>query len=281
MPGTLYVVATPIGNLEDITLRALRTLREVDLIAAEDTRRTAKLLAHFEIQKPVISLREHNEARETPRLVDRLAGGISIALVTDAGTPTIADPGAHLIAAARAGGIKVVPIPGASAIMTALSGTGLPADRFRFLGFPPPSGQAREQWFDTLVQTPETVVFYEAPHRVSRTLTYATEVLVNRQIIIARELTKQFEELVKWDNKTPIQDRGEFVVVVGPSEEVTREEPGATDVAVLLGQLTDIASLDEAAALAMLGVHYGITPTRARNLAKKGAIALKRSADNH
>jgi 16S rRNA (cytidine1402-2'-O)-methyltransferase len=229
----------------------------------------------------MVSLREHNEGRETPRLLDRMAGGASIALVTDAGTPTIADPGAHLISAARRAGLKVVPIPGASAIMTALSGIGLPADRFRFLGFPPVSGQDRDRWFDDLEQTHETVVFYEAPHRISRTLTELAETLGNRHIIIGRELTKQFEELVEWDKKTAIQDRGEFVVVVGPVLESSRQEPEAISVATLVGYLTKGPDIDDTAAVAMAAAHYGLTTTRTRNLAKKGAIALKRSADNY
>src|SRR5678815_494423 len=135
MPGTLFVVATPIGNLEDLSFRALRTLKEVDLIAAEDTRRTAKLLAHYAIRKPMVSLREHNEHRETPKLVARLAAGESIALVSDAGTPGISDPGQFLVQAAREAAIKVSPIPGPSAVMAALSATGLAADSFVFLGF--------------------------------------------------------------------------------------------------------------------------------------------------
>ena len=137
MPGTLFVVATPIGNLEDFTFRGVRTLREVDLIAAEDTRRTAKLLAHYDIKKPVVSLREHNEVRESTRLVARMLAGENVALVSDAGTPGIADPGARLVAAARASDVRVVPIPGASAVAAALSATGLPGDQFLFLGFAP------------------------------------------------------------------------------------------------------------------------------------------------
>src|SRR5262245_16760447 len=170
MPGTLFVVATPIGNLEDLSFRALRTLKEVDLIAAEDTRRTAKLLAHYEIRKPMVSLREHNERRETPRLIDRLRTGQSIALVSDAGTPGVSDPGQHLVRSAHDAGIKVSPIPGPSAVMAALSASGEPGDEFRFKGFVPRSGDLRKRWLADLQAEPGTVIFFEAPHRIARTL---------------------------------------------------------------------------------------------------------------
>ena len=160
MPGTLFVVATPIGNLEDLTFRALRILKEVALIAAEDTRRTAKLLAHYEIRCPMVSLHEHNEFREAPGLVARLAGGISVALVSDAGTPGIADPGARLVSLARAAGVPVVPIPGASAVATALSATGLEGREFVFMGFVPPRGREREEWMERLVAEPRIVVLF-------------------------------------------------------------------------------------------------------------------------
>ena len=150
MPGLLFVVATPVGNLEDLTFRALRVLREVDLIAAEDTRRTAKLLAHYDVRTSVVSLHEHNEFREAPRLVRRLESGTNIAVVSDAGTPAIADPGARLVRLARAHGIKVVPIPGASAVTAALSVAGVTEPEFVFAGFPPSHGKAREDWFEGL-----------------------------------------------------------------------------------------------------------------------------------
>jgi 16S rRNA (cytidine1402-2'-O)-methyltransferase len=162
MPGTLFVVATPIGNLEDLTFRALRTLKEVDLIAAEDTRRTSKLLAHYEIRKPLVSVREHNEAKSAARLVERLAAGESIALVSDAGTPGIADPGARLVAAVRAAGLPVIAIPGASAVAAAISICGFDASEFVFMGFPPPGGTARADWFERLDAETRPVVFFEA-----------------------------------------------------------------------------------------------------------------------
>src|SRR5690242_16233706 len=166
MPGTLFVVATPIGNLEDISARALRVLRDVAAIAAEDTRRTAHLLARYAIATPTTSLHEHNEAKKTAALVARLERGESLALVSDAGTPTISDPGQRLIRAALDAGIRVEPIPGPNAVLAALAGSGLPADRFTFLGFPPTRSSDRERWLDDLRSIAHTVIFFESPHRL-------------------------------------------------------------------------------------------------------------------
>src|SRR5690606_22426027 len=220
-------------NLEDLTFRALRTLKEVNLIAAEDTRRTGKLLAHYGIAKPVVSLHEHNEHREAPKLVARLLRGESIALVSDAGTPALSDPGAMLVRLAREAGSPVVPIPGPSAVTAALSVSGLPATPFTFAGFPPPSGTARERWLESVFQTSGTIVFFEAPHRVERTLADLEPLLVNRKIILNRELSKIHEQSVKWpidssQLKTSILARGEFVVVVGPSGR-PESEPGTVE----------------------------------------------------
>ena len=281
MPGTLFVVATPIGNLEDLTFRALRTLREVDLIAAEDTRRTSKLLAHYEIRKPLVSLHEHNEDRESRQLVARLAAGENIALVSDAGTPTIADPGYRLVASARAAGIAVVPIPGVSALTAALSASGEPADRFTFLGFPPSGGLARDRWFERLATEANTVVFYESPHRIERTMADAFELLVNRHTVVCRELTKINEELVIWNNKSRIKPRGEFVVVVGPASEAEVVEPSAEPVAAFVGQIIEKLSLGEDAAMSLAAAHFAIPAGKVRKLLKKGRILLKRSSDNH
>ena len=170
MPGTLFVVATPIGNLEDISARALRVLREVALIAAEDTRRTAHLLARYAITTPTTSLHEHNEAKKATSLVERLKRGDDIALVSDAGTPTVSDPGARLIGAAIESGARVEPIPGPSAALAALMASGLPTDTFLFLGFPPIRSKDRKSWFEVLKTAGRTVVFFEAPHRIRRTL---------------------------------------------------------------------------------------------------------------
>jgi len=160
MPGTLYVVATPIGNLEDVTLRALRILREVSVIAAEDTRRTARLLQHYSISTPTTSLHQHNEGRRTGGLLARLAAGESVALVSDAGTPVVSDPGGNLVAAAHAAGIRIEPIPGPSAALAALSVSGMPAEPFAYVGFPPVKGNARKNWFASLSTQPSTIVLF-------------------------------------------------------------------------------------------------------------------------
>jgi len=280
VPGTLFVVATPIGNLEDFSFRGVRTLREVDLIAAEDTRRTSKLLAHYEIQKPMVSLREHNETREADRLISRLEAGENIALVSDAGTPGIADPGADLVRLVRAAGIRVVPIPGANAIAAALSAAGLPADQFLFLGFPPASGQQRDRWFEDLVSSKRTAVFYEAPHRIVRTMDDLSKYLVKSPVVLCREITKINEELVEWNKDQPIKDLGEFVVVVGSPDTVDDTDPDETKLAVLFGQITNSTGLPEEAVTAMVAAHFKVSPTRTRKLLKKGRILLKRAQDN-
>ena len=280
MPGTLFVVATPIGNLEDLTMRALRTLREVDLIAAEDTRRTSKLLAHYEIQKPLVSLHEHNETRETVRLVSKLESGLNIALVSDAGTPAIADPGYHLVAQAREAGIAVVPIPGANAAIAALSAAGLPADSFLFLGFPPSSGVARERWLERLAREASAVVFYESPHRIRRTLGDLSEYLVERTILLGRELTKVNEELVLWDKHRPVREQGEFVVVVGPTQPSVAEDPEPSVLALFVGQITEKLEFDEPEALELAAARFRVGLPKAVKLLKKGRILLMRSKDN-
>lgn len=280
MPGTLFVVATPIGNLEDLTMRALRTLREVDLIAAEDTRRTSKLLAHYEIRKSLVSLHEHNETREAQRLVSKLVSGLNIALVSDAGTPAIADPGYHFVAQAREAGIPVVPIPGANAAITALSASGVPADSFLFLGFPASGGAARDRWFDRLAAETGTVVFYESPHRIQRTMEELKDYLGERHILVGRELTKVNEQLVVWDKIGRLREQGEFVVVVGPLQEVHGQEPEPTDLAAFVGQLTEKLRLSEAQSLNLATTHFGVALPKAAKLLKKGRILLKRSKDN-
>ena len=280
MPGTLFVVATPIGNLEDLTMRALRTLREADLIAAEDTRRTSKLLAHYEIQKPVISLHEHNESREADRLVSKLGSGLNIALVSDAGTPAIADPGHRFVAKAREAGIRVVPIPGANAAVTALSASGMAADSFLFLGFPPSGGAARERWFQRLSTEPSTVAFYESPHRITRTLEELVDYLGERTIFVSRELTKVNEELVIWNKLSGIREQGEFVVVVSPGVEPPDNEPDPVEVASFIGQITDNFGFKEEEAVELAVARFHVAAPKARKLLKKGRIALKGSKDN-
>ncbi len=198
MPGTLYLVATPIGNLEDITLRALRVLREeVAAIACEDTRQTQKLLAHYTIRKPLISYHEHNEANRAAELVEILEAGDSIALVSDAGTPLLSDPGYRVVTAAIEHGIRVEPVPGASALLCALTASGLATDSFLFAGFLPPKVTARRKRLESLAEETVTVVAYESPHRILETLDAITEVFGERVVVLARELTKLHEEFLR------------------------------------------------------------------------------------
>jgi 16S rRNA (cytidine1402-2'-O)-methyltransferase len=271
----LFVVATPIGNLEDLSFRALRTLKEVDLIAAEDTRRTAKLLAHYEIRKPVVSLREHNEVREAPKLLARLESGLSIALVSDAGTPGISDPGAKLVRAARDRGIKVVPIPGPNAIAAALSASGIPVDEFVFMGFPPRGGEARQEWLSRLGNERRTVVFFESPHRINRTLQNMNPILVKRPHVVARELTKAHEELV--ESPTIIADRGEFTVVVSPMPDGPRRDAvvEGSDVYEMLCRLTEKAGFDETTAAKLTALAFEIDVRTVAKIAKKQKIWAK------
>ena len=287
MPGTLFIVATPIGNLEDISLRALRTLREVDLIAAEDTRRTAKLLSHYNIHRPMVSLHEHNEHRESPKLIARMEAGSSVALVSDAGTPGISDPGEHLVRLARARGITVTPIPGPSAITTALSASGLPASRFVFMGFVPRSGSARQHWFTQLAAEPQTVVFFEVPHRLDSLLAdLDTYLSVVRPIQIYRELTKIHEEMVI----SPIMPReragkaiGEFVIVVGPAPQDGAKAHGAQErlekAARLVGCLTTYCGFNRIDATAIASKAMDVDPRHVKKAVKRAGIEARRRSD--
>ena len=220
---TLYVVATPIGNLQDITLRALEVLKTVDAIAAEDTRHTSHLLSHFAIQKKLIAVHEHNEQKSAQILLERLQSGESIALVTDAGTPGISDPGAIVVDVLREAGVKVVPVPGASAVIAALSASGITANGYVFYGFLPASGSQRRKALEALKGYSSTLVFYEAPHRIIECVEDLAKVLGGeRRITIARELTKTFETFHRcvlqdakgWLESDPNQQRGEFVLLV-------------------------------------------------------------------
>lgn len=222
--GTLYVVATPIGNLEDVSARALRVLAEVALIAAEDTRHSARLLQHFGIATPLAACHEYNERDEGGRFIKRLLAGDDVALISDAGTPLISDPGYHLVRQARSAGIRVVPLPGACALIAALSAAGLPSDRFIFEGFLPAKQAARRARLELLREEPRTVIFYEAPHRILESLEDLEAVFgPERPAVLARELTKTFEtlqglplgELRSWVAADSNQQRGECVLVVG------------------------------------------------------------------
>jgi 16S rRNA (cytidine1402-2'-O)-methyltransferase len=224
-PATLYLVATPLGNLEDITLRALRTLKECDVIAAEDTRHTGKLLNHFGISKPLLSYFRFNEAKRSEEIVERLRRGERVALVTDAGSPGISDPGERLVKAALAAGLSVEPVPGPCALVAALTASGLPTGEFHFIGFlPHKSGQRRRQ-LDKLTQCAGTLVLYESPYRIERLLAEIKEVFPERKVVLARELTKKFEEFLRG---TPVELlataqqrplKGEFVVMIDMSRE--------------------------------------------------------------
>lgn len=238
-PGTLFVVATPIGNLEDITLRALRILREVAVVAAEDTRRSGNLLRHYQIETPLISLHEHNEHQKTRQIVERLLAGDSIALVSDAGTPGISDPGVHLVRVAREAGVRVEPIPGPSAVTAALSASGLALDKFAFAGFPPVRLKDRKLWFAWVQKLADTpVVCFEAPHRAHQTLAEIRTNLVNRPITIARELTKAHEEWLH-DEWEPLA-KGEFVIIIGQSTESSNAPapPSDASIADVFGEMT-------------------------------------------
>ena len=266
-PGTLFVVATPIGNLEDITLRALRVLREVALIAAEDTRRTAHLLARHAIRTPVTSLHEHNEARKTAALLARLSAGANIAVVSDAGTPTVSDPGRRLIAAAIDAGIRVEPIPGASAVLTALAASGIDGDAFSFLGFPPNRSNDRRLWIERLQAIGGTVVFFEAPHRILKTLAELQHELGDRTIVIGRELTKTHEELVKGPISSFLSGRlraqGEFTVIidVGHSPNTEAPEPiAASKLVAEFGYMTENVAATRRAAIRELARRHAMTP---------------------
>jgi len=222
MPGTLYLVATPIGNLEDITLRALRVLRECDVVAAEDTRRSGQLLKHFGISKPLLSYFQFNEAKRSEEIIERLRRGEKIALVTDAGSPGISDPGERVVRAAIAAGLRVEAVAGPCALVAALTASGLPTEEFHFVGFlPHKSGQRRNQ-LEALRTVEGTLVFYESPYRIEKLLGELNEVYPARDVVLARELSKKFEEFLRGKPAELLavaQKRslkGEFVVMVGP-----------------------------------------------------------------
>jgi 16S rRNA (cytidine1402-2'-O)-methyltransferase len=256
-PGVLYIVATPIGNLDDISRRALQVLKAVPLIAAEDTRHSRKLLAHYGIEARLFALHEHNEQVATDKLLRMLLGGDEVALVSDAGTPLISDPGFYLVRAARQAGIRVVPLPGPSACIAALSVAGLPTDRFVFEGFLPARSTARKQRLSELASEKRTLVFYESSHRICESLADMAENMGSeRQATVARELTKTFEtirggslaELVNWVQADSNQQKGEFVVILqgAPARHADIDETVEQVLTVLLAELP----LKQAASLA-------------------------------
>jgi 16S rRNA (cytidine1402-2'-O)-methyltransferase len=265
MSGTLYVVATPIGNLEDVTLRALRVLREVSLIAAEDTRRTARLLQHYSISTRTTSLHEHNERSKTAPLVARLVAGESIALVSDAGTPVVSDPGSQLVAAAHAAGIRVEPVPGPNAAVAVLSASGLAGDGFVFAGFPPNRSKARKRWLQDLVKETRPLILYEAPHRIRATLIDMQAILGDRVTAVGRELTKVHENLVVRPISQQLagllEERGEFTLVVAGAAAETEAviAPAAAQLASEFGHMTNNEPLGRREAIRTLAQKYRIS----------------------
>ncbi len=261
MPGTLFLVATPIGNLEDMTIRGLRVLKEADLVAAEDTRHTAKLLSHYGITTRTISLHEHNERHQVPKLLDEIAAGRTVAVVTDAGMPAISDPGFLVVREAVARGLPVAVIPGASALTAALAGSALPANIVTFLGFPPSRSGERKRWLrDTAANAPGTLVLYESPMRLGSTLEDLREILHDRHAVIARELTKLHEswhrgslsELARAVAAGEIPSRGECVILVSDQivdGDVAIKELSDADVVGQFSHLTNIDGLSRREAL--------------------------------
>jgi 16S rRNA (cytidine1402-2'-O)-methyltransferase len=273
MPGTLFVVATPIGNLEDITARALRVLREVALIAAEDTRRTSHLLSRYAITTPTTSLHEHNESQKAASIVERLQRGEDVALVSDAGTPTISDPGQRLVRAAIEAEIRVESIPGPNAALAALAVSGFSIDSFTFMGFPPARSKDRSGWFNEVVRVGGVVVFFEAPHRIRRTLDELHRTAGNCELLVARELTKKHEELVRGPIVTVLQrlaePLGEYTVVANighTTDIVTTEAPSAAELLVEFSVMTKSAHLTKRAAVSALARRHKIAPNAVYNI---------------
>ena len=269
--GILFVVSTPIGNLEDITLRALRVLKEADVIACEDTRRTLKLLSHFEISKRLVSYHEHNELMRAPEIVIDLEQGAKVALVTDAGTPAISDPGHRLVSLCLRHGIKVVPIPGASAFVAALSASGLPTEEFTFAGFLPSRPTERRKALRELAAEHRTLALYEAPHRLLDTLEDVLEILGNRPAVMAREITKAFEEFSRGHIADLVQaartklPRGEITLLVAPPDGQAQQagnERASVDAIPLARQVDDIMrerGIDRKTALKQAARERGLT----------------------
>jgi 16S rRNA (cytidine1402-2'-O)-methyltransferase len=282
MPGTLYIIATPLGNLEDITQRALRVLREVEIVACEDTRRTRVLLNHFGIKTRTISYHEHNERERVPGLAELLDGGKSIAIVSDAGTPLISDPGFRIVNRAIEDGITVVPIPGPTAFVAALVASGLPSDQFFFAGFLPARANARRAHLEDLAAIQATLVFYEAPHRIAASLSDALDVLGDRKAAVARELTKIHEEIVRGNLRELTKrfsqstaTRGEIVLLINGAG-VEESGSGASELAAaadvssrgLIARMRQLESegLDSRAALKKAARELGLKRAEAYRL---------------
>ena len=270
MSGTLFIVATPIGNLEDITLRALRVLKEADLIACEDTRHTRKLLSHYQIRKPTISYHEHNELERSAELVKKLEAGMNIAVVSDGGTPLVSDPGFRIVREAIDRRIPVVPIPGPSAVIAAVSASALPSGEFTFFGFLPARRAARRARLAELAEIKTTLVFYEAPHRIRDTLADAHQVLGDRECVVARELTKLHEEFVRGRLShldLPEIARGEIVLLIGPPDKSRQpDDERAPSINEEIERLKNAEGLDQKDALKRIARERGIGKSEAYRL---------------
>jgi 16S rRNA (cytidine1402-2'-O)-methyltransferase len=268
--GTLYLVGTPIGNMEDITLRALRILKEVDLIACEDTRHTMLLLDHYGIDKPTISYHEHNELTRAAELIVRLEQGEKVAMVSDAGMPGVSDPGYRLIALAVRHHIKIVPIPGASAFLSALVASGLPTDSFRFSGFLPAKQGARKTLLEAIRDSARTQIFYEAPHRIVETLQDVVELLgADRHVVVAREVTKLHEEFLRGRAENVLatlrkrgETKGEITLLLGKAENGEQVQT-TKNVGQRVRELMGVESLDEKAALKQAAKEFGVSKSEA------------------
>jgi 16S rRNA (cytidine1402-2'-O)-methyltransferase len=282
MSGTLFVVASPIGNLEDISARALRVLREVRLIAAEDTRRTARLLARYAINTPTTSFHKHNESSKLATLLKRLQQGEDLALVSDAGTPTISDPGQHLVRTAVEAGVRVEPIPGPSAVLAALAASGIDAGTFLFLGFPPTRSKDRKLWFDDLKGAGRPVVFFEAPHRIRSTLSHILRVVGDCHVTVAREVTKAHEEFVRGPISSALTQLvspvGEFTVVaeIGRiTDSRNHGVPTADELFHEFGHITGNDGLSRRRAINALAKTHGLTPNMVYDLIEQAKDSVK------
>jgi 16S rRNA (cytidine1402-2'-O)-methyltransferase len=279
MPGSLVLVATPIGNLEDITLRALRALKEADLIAAEDTRRTAGLLDHYGIATPTISLHEHNERERLPGLIERIKRGETIAVVTDAGMPGISDPGFLAVREALQAGLRVEVVPGVSALTTAVAGAGLPSERVSFLGFAPSRGAERKRWLTEERETRGTLVIFEAPSRIAGLLRDAADILGNRNAVVARELTKVHETWTRGALETlalaaesgSITARGEFVVLLSDQISAVGEPAEVSEDKIVdaFGEFQTSGAMTRRAALSAVATRFGISAKAAYAIIEK------------
>jgi 16S rRNA (cytidine1402-2'-O)-methyltransferase len=264
MPGTLHVVATPIGNLEDVTLRALAVLRAVAVIAAEDTRRTARLLARYGVSTPCLSYHEHNTRSRQPQLLERLRSGADIALVTDAGTPGVSDPGAELVRACVSEGIPVNPVPGVSAPLTAAVASGFPLVPFSIYGFAPGRSKDRIRWLRDLATVPHTFTFFESPNRIADTLAEIPPIWGDRPIMLARELTKAHQELLRGSAKAILtrlrSTKGEFTIVVGPALVVDSAPVVLSDLelSIEFGGMTNTGRSGRREAVSALAKRYGL-----------------------